>query len=37
MFWLNDLSLLVPLLITIGKQWNVVNGSIEEVQVSDVA
>ena len=37
MFQLNDLYLLVPPLIAIGKQQNIVKGSIEGVQVSDVA
>ena len=36
-FWWNDLYLPVPPLIAIGKQQNVVKGSIEGVQVSDVA
>jgi hypothetical protein len=36
MFRLNDLYLPVPPLIAVGKQQNVVKGSIEGVQVSDV-
>ena len=37
MFRWNDLYLLVPPLIAVGKQQNIVKGSIEGVQVSDVA